>query len=172
MLLFFLWVDFTYIIKQQTTARIIVVHPSLNFYWSWSFVYFKYNVCSTVPPNADGVYLSDTSGRLVEGQDVNLNESQSYTFTCDVENTRPAATFAWDPEDDDFKIGEEVAPTARNSLVDSSQTLTVTDPKRRHHGISLKCIASITTSESVQPVTKAVQINVLGKWKYSSWECS
>ena len=116
-----------------------------------------------MPPNSEGVYLSDSSGRLVEGQTVDLNQGQSHTFTCEVEDTRPAATFAWEPQDVDFDIGDPIEPSAENLLVDSSQTLTISDPNRSHHGTHLRCYTNIDSSESIAPVIRSVQINVIGK---------
>ncbi|XP_072048954.1 uncharacterized protein [Amphiura filiformis] len=115
-----------------------------------------------VPPTNDKIFISDSLGRHNEGSNVRINQGQSHTFTCEVEQTRPAANFDWEPMNDDFVIGLPIAPTAGNSLVDSSQTLTIPQPNDSHHGINLKCKTNIDTSESLQPVIRSILIQVYG----------
>ncbi|XP_038062516.1 hemicentin-1-like [Patiria miniata] len=114
-----------------------------------------------VPPQESSVFLLDLDGFLL-GTSVDVDEGSPETFTCVVQDTRPAATIEW------FLNGvleSTVSPAEgqSNGLVNTTGTWTLT-PETKHHRQVVMCAAC--TAEASRPfpfVTVSLNVKVLPK---------
>ena len=111
--------------------------------------------------------LSDSSGGLIPGGRVAVEQSTSYTFACLVQGTRPAVTIEWFLND---VLRSTVDPSpggGGDELVTTTGDWSFT-PARGDHRKVLKCVASTAESQDPRPsVTVTLNVNGMSSRKAS-----
>ncbi|XP_072022562.1 uncharacterized protein [Amphiura filiformis] len=116
-----------------------------------------------VPPADSNVKLSDSRQPSGYPDDVvvSLDQGEDHSFTCEVENTRPAARIRWYIGTSEMTEGitGPPSPAEEDNLVDHSSTLTFTVNVNQHRRY-LECRADIDINGAPSPIIRRVQLDV------------